>query len=59
MKDPNAPKKPLSGYMLWMKEEARPLILKENPSMKTTDVAKEAGALWRAKSDKEKAEWKR
>ena len=46
MKDPNAPKKPLSSYFLFSQEE-RLKVLKENPVYSITDVAKELGRRWR------------
>lgn len=59
VKDPNAPKKPLSGYMLWMKEEGRPFITKNFPDLTFGESGKKAGELWRGKTDAEKAGWKR
>jgi len=50
-KDPNAPKKPLSGYMLFC-DRTR----KENPTMSYT--ATQLGELWKALSDERKAEYK-
>ena len=50
-KDPNAPKKPLSGYMLFC-DRTR----KENPTM--TYTATQLGELWKALSDERKAEYK-
>jgi len=45
MKDPNAPKKPLSAYFLFSQEE-RLKVKNENPEMSITDVAKELGKRW-------------
>jgi hypothetical protein len=50
-KDPNAPKKPLSGYMLFC-DRTR----KASPSMVYT--AAQLGELWKALSDVQKAEYK-
>jgi len=43
---PGQPKKPMSGYFLWLNEEGRELIKKENPSAGVTDIAKSAGVKW-------------
>lgn len=50
------PKRPLSGYMLWLNEN-REKIKKENPDYKVTEIAKRGGELWRAMKDK--SEWER
>merc|ERR1711977_288331 len=55
-KDPNAPKKPSGGgYGVYLAEN-RAKIVKSLPagSNQTTDVAKAAGAQWKALSDAEK-----
>lgn len=52
-KDPNAPKRGQSAYMLWL-AEVRPRLTK--PGMGVTDVAKAAGEEWRALKDKSKWE---
>jgi hypothetical protein len=36
----------MSGYFLWLNEEGRELIKKENPSAGVTDIAKSAGVKW-------------
>lgn len=43
-KDPNAPKRPMSAYFLWLKEN-RASIAKEG--MSVTDISKKAGELWK------------
>ncbi len=48
-KDPNAPKRAQSGYMLWLQENRSKLT---KPGMGVTDVAKAAGEQWRAMKDK-------
>jgi len=45
MKDPNAPKKPLSAYFLFSQDE-RVKVKAENPDYSITDVAKELGRRW-------------
>ena len=50
-KDPNAPKKALSAYMLWL-NETREEIKKEHPGISVTELSKKAGVLWKALGDK-------
>jgi hypothetical protein len=45
MKDPNAPKKPKTGFMLFC-DEARPKVMAKNPEEKMGGVAKILGKLW-------------
>jgi len=45
MKDPNAPKKPLSAYFLYSQEE-RLKVKEEYPEHSITEVAKELGRRW-------------
>jgi len=52
-KDENAPKRPLTSYMLFSQSK-RKEILEANPTMKVTEVAKEIGALWKNISAEEK-----
>ena len=51
-------KRPKSAYMFFFMEE-RPNIVKKNPSMGVADVAKEVGAAWKKKSEKEKAPYEK
>ena len=64
----NAPKKPLSAYMLWFNGVAgevdavtleaggaRRRIMKANPEFKIGDVGKAGGAEWKAMSEEQKA----
>ena len=63
VKDPNAPKRAMSGYMLWLnknrgeiKEECRvEMGLGEGCSVAVTVVTKKAGGIWKGLSDEEKA----
>lgn len=50
-KDPNAPKRAMSAYMLWL-AEARQQIKEENPGISITDLTKRAGEKWKTLSDK-------
>lgn len=45
IKDPNAPKKPLSAYFLFSQEE-RLKVKEESPDLSITEVAKELGRRW-------------
>jgi len=45
MKDPNAPKRALSGFF-WFSNEERPKVQAANPDFKVGDVAKELGRRW-------------
>ncbi len=51
-KDPNAPKRPMSAYFLWMNENRARLSA---GGSSVTEVAKLGGAEWRAMSDTDKA----
>jgi hypothetical protein len=56
-KDPNAPKRAASAYMLWLNENRSSIkdeLLTSNPSAKITDVTKRAGELWKELDDAEK-----
>merc|ERR1712088_238500 len=46
-KDPNAPKRPMSAYFLFMNEN-RPTVRKENPDASIGEVAKILGKMWEA-----------
>ncbi|KAF1802449.1 high mobility group box domain-containing protein [Mucor lusitanicus] len=52
-KDPNAPKRNLSSYMLYS-QSVRPDVVKQNPTVRPVDIAKIIGEKWNALSDKEK-----
>lgn len=53
-KDPNAPKKPLSAYMLWLQEN-REAIKRKYPGSSVTDVSKKAGEMWKTVTAEEKS----
>merc|ERR1712203_282789 len=44
-KDPNAPKRPMSAYFLFM-NATRPTVRKENPDASIGEVAKILGKMW-------------
>ena len=50
-KDPNAPKKPLTPYMLWL-QETRPSLKKKYPGLSIIELSKKAGEVWKGISDK-------
>merc|ERR1719334_463240 len=54
-KDPNAPKRPLSGYMIFV-NAVRPQVVKDNPDFSVTEVLSAIGKMWAdvGSSDKEK-----
>ncbi|KAJ3288646.1 Non-histone chromosomal protein 6 [Borealophlyctis nickersoniae] len=52
-KDPNAPKKPLSGFIIFSNEN-RQRIKEENPSAEFRDMGRLLGAAWKELSDAEK-----
>merc|ERR1712079_125673 len=43
----------MTAYFLWMNEEGRSDVIKENPGMTITEVAKVAGGKWKSE------EWKK
>lgn len=53
-KDPNAPKRAMSAFFLWMKENRERL---KKPGMSVADVAKAAGVEWGKIVDK--SEWEK
>eukprot|EP01064_Diplonema_japonicum_P026978 TRINITY_DN3864_c2_g1_i1.p1 TRINITY_DN3864_c2_g1~~TRINITY_DN3864_c2_g1_i1.p1 ORF type:complete len:222 (+),score=115.89 TRINITY_DN3864_c2_g1_i1:70-666(+) len=55
-KDPNAPKRPLSSYMLFCKDE-RENVKAENPDIKATEILKELGKKWSEASDSDKEKY--
>ena len=52
-KDPNAPKRPMSAYMLWLNAN-REKIKSDHPGISITDLSKKAGELWKAMSEEKK-----
>ncbi|KAJ3342298.1 Non-histone chromosomal protein 6 [Gonapodya sp. JEL0774] len=55
-KDPNAPKKALTAYMLFAQEK-RPEIKAANPDAGFGDMGKLVGAAWKNLSDAEKKKY--
>lgn len=56
-KDPAAPKRPMSAYMLWL-NASREKIKGDNPGISIIDLSKKAGEIWKGMS-KDKKEVKR
>ena len=57
-KDPDAPKRPACGYILWLNDTRgafKDELLAANPDTKMTDVVKHASSIWNAFTDDEKA----
>lgn len=52
-KDPNAPKRPMSSYMLFCNSK-RAAVTKKNPSLKMTEIAPILAKMWKAISPSEK-----
>lgn len=52
-KDPNAPKRNLSSYMLYS-QAVRPATVAKHPDLKAVEIAKLIGEKWNALTDKEK-----
>lgn len=44
---PGQPKRPMSGYFMWLQAEGRTAIKEENPEASITDIAKKGGEKWR------------
>lgn len=54
LKDPNAPKKPTSAYIYFCNDK-RPVVKKQNPDMKVTEIVSKLGKEWKSISKKESA----
>uniref|UniRef100_A0A0N4Z2M0 HMG box domain-containing protein n=1 Tax=Parastrongyloides trichosuri TaxID=131310 RepID=A0A0N4Z2M0_PARTI len=55
-KDPNAPKKALSAYFLWLNDNRSSI---KQPGMGVAEVAKAAGTIWRGMGAEDKAKWEK
>jgi structure-specific recognition protein 1 len=57
-KDPNAPKKAQSAYMIWMNTQGRNQAKAENPDLKSIgDIGKQCGLMWKEMGAETKATW--
>jgi len=54
-KDPNAPKRPMSAYLVFL-ERYRDAEMKLHPELKMADIIKKLAEKWRVVTDEEKAE---
>lgn len=55
-KDPNAPKRPLSSYLLFSAAE-RPKVVEENPGLSMGEISKVIGARWKEIDAESKADF--
>ena len=55
-KDVNAPKRPLSAYIIYCQEQ-RESLKKKNPDMKATELTSQLGSMWKALSDEKKKQY--
>ncbi|PVU95952.1 hypothetical protein BB561_001481 [Smittium simulii] len=55
-KDPNAPKKPVSSYLLFC-NDYRDKVRESEPGISTQDISKRLGELWSAISSEEKSKY--
>ena len=55
-RDPNAPKRPLTAFMYFAREE-RPKVMKDNPNFSVPEIGRELGARWRKLEDNERAKF--
>jgi hypothetical protein len=55
-KDPNAPKKPNTSYIIFTKEK-RQSVMDANPGIKFTEVTKEIAKIWNALDEKGQAKY--
>ena len=57
-KDPNAPKRPLTAYMIWLnKGGGRSEMKAKYPDANATEIAKKCGAQWKNMSEKQKKKY--
>ncbi|KAL0974201.1 hypothetical protein UPYG_G00217030 [Umbra pygmaea] len=57
-KDANAPKRPMSAYMLWL-NSSRERIKSEHPGISITEISKKAGEMWKQIQKDDREEWDR
>ncbi|KAL2097366.1 hypothetical protein ACEWY4_006573 [Coilia grayii] len=55
-KDKDAPKRPMSAYMLWL-NASRERIKAENPGISITEISKKAGEMWKQLAKDKKEDW--
>ena len=57
-KDPNAPKKARSSY-IWYCADVRESVKAKNPEMKTPDLSREMGKMWKSLTAKQKKKYEK
>ena len=57
-KDPNAPKRPASAYILFVKEH-RAVLIEEHPDAKQTELMQLAGKAWKELEPADKAKFEK
>lgn len=57
LSDTNAPKRPLSGYFMWMASGVRDKLLAENKGKRIAEVIKICGDRWKKMPETEKKIW--
>ncbi|XP_039730309.1 FACT complex subunit SSRP1-like [Pteropus medius] len=57
-KDPNAPKRSMPAYMLWL-NVSREKIKSDHPGISIMDLSKKAGEIWKGMSKEKKKKWDR
>jgi hypothetical protein len=55
-KDVNAPKRPLSAYIIYCQEQ-REMLKKKNPDLKATELTSQLGNMWKSLSDDKKKQY--
>jgi hypothetical protein len=55
-KDANAPKRPLSAYIIYCQEQ-REMLKKKNPDLKATELTSQLGNMWKSLSDDKKKQY--
>ncbi|KAL6778885.1 hypothetical protein ACKKBG_A04205 [Auxenochlorella protothecoides x Auxenochlorella symbiontica] len=58
VKDPNAPKRPLSAFFFYS-NDIREQVKSDNPGIAFGEIGKKVGALWAALSEKDKAPYEK
>lgn len=56
-KDPNRPKRPLTPFFVFLNEN-REKVKSKNSELKSTEIAKKLGEMWRALTESQKQEYK-
>lgn len=57
LQDPNAPKRPMSGYFMWMASGVRDKLISEKKGGRVAEIMKICGQRWSEMPEKEKNVW--